>query len=160
MLIHTTSILASPRKKAFFRKVHCRKATILNRKDRSPAKDPGLCHDVTPWTHHNRVPLCQATLSIGPYLLLKVQFQRYFCFPNSSDFKPGAAHRKRGRVRDVYSRVGGNSWKVSSPALMPATTLETDETYRIGPGAGSPPNRRYLFVKRPGQPKDTPARCV
>jgi hypothetical protein len=24
------------------------------------------------------VPLCQATLSIGPYLLLKVQFQRYY----------------------------------------------------------------------------------
>jgi len=34
------------------------------------------CHDVTPWTKFNRVPLCQATLSIGPYLLPKVQFQR------------------------------------------------------------------------------------
>ena len=39
---------------------------------------PDHGHDVTPWTHLNRVPLCQATLSIGLYLLLKVQFQRYF----------------------------------------------------------------------------------
>jgi hypothetical protein len=37
-------------------------------------KDPGNGHDATPWTEQNRVPLCQATLSIGPYLLLKVQF--------------------------------------------------------------------------------------
>jgi hypothetical protein len=28
------------------------------------------------------VPLCQATLSIGPYLLLKVQFQRYLYYPD------------------------------------------------------------------------------
>ncbi len=38
-------------------------------------QDPGYSHDVTPWTRYNRVLLCQATLSIGPYLLLKVQFQ-------------------------------------------------------------------------------------
>ncbi len=50
-------------------------------------KDPGLCHDVTPWTHHNRVPLCQATLSIGPYLLLKVQFQHHF-ITQISQLKP------------------------------------------------------------------------
>jgi hypothetical protein len=42
-----------------------------------PPKDPGRCHDATPWTQFNRVPLCQATLSIGPYLLLKVQFHRH-----------------------------------------------------------------------------------
>jgi hypothetical protein len=41
--------------------------------------DPGHCRDVTPRTHLNRMPLCQGTLSIGPYLLLKVQFQHPFC---------------------------------------------------------------------------------
>ena len=53
---------------------------ILGYKKQGPEpldKDFGRRHDVTPWTKNNRVPLCQATLSIGPYLLLKVQFQHY-----------------------------------------------------------------------------------
>ena len=58
------------------------------RKSRSPDKDPGHRHDVTPWTHHNRVPLCQATLSIGPYLLLKVQFQHHFFTQRYPSLKP------------------------------------------------------------------------
>jgi hypothetical protein len=41
----------------------------------APYRGPGRRHDVTPWAHHNRVLLCQATLSIGPYLPLNVQFQ-------------------------------------------------------------------------------------
>ena len=41
----------------------------------APIRGPDHRHDLTPWAHHNRVLLCQATLSIGPYLLLKVQFQ-------------------------------------------------------------------------------------
>ncbi len=108
-----------------------------------------LCHDATPWTHYNRVPLCQATLSIGPYLLLKVQFQRFASFPDMSDFKPGAAHQKprwhpterEAGLRDIYCRADENSWEVSSPALMPATTLETGETHRTGPRAGSAPRQ-------------------
>jgi hypothetical protein len=51
-------------------------------------RDPGHCHDVKPWTHLNRVLLCQATLSIGPYLLLKVQFQHHFCSPNLLSLNP------------------------------------------------------------------------
>ena len=43
----------------------------------APDQDPGRRHDATPWARHNRALLCQATLSIGPYLLLKVQFQRF-----------------------------------------------------------------------------------
>jgi hypothetical protein len=50
--------------------------------------DPGHRHDVTPWTHCNRVPLCQATLSIGPYLLLKVQFQRCLFYPDVPALNP------------------------------------------------------------------------
>src|ERR671916_3210391 len=49
---------------------------------------PGHCHDATPWTQLNRVPLCQATLSIGPYLLLKVQFQHYFVSRTSLALNP------------------------------------------------------------------------
>src|SRR5215213_3433299 len=45
-------------------------------------EDPAHRHDATPWTQHNRVALCQATLSIGPYLLLKVQFQRRLFYPD------------------------------------------------------------------------------
>src|SRR5918995_5964980 len=45
-------------------------------------EDSGHRHDATPWTQHNRVALCQATLSIGPYLLLKVQFQRRLFYPD------------------------------------------------------------------------------
>jgi hypothetical protein len=48
------------------------------------------------------------------------------------------------------------SWKVSSPALMPATSLATGETYRTGPRADSPPNRRYLFAQRAGTPEGCP----
>jgi hypothetical protein len=140
-----------------------RKRESLQPEKAGAPKGSGLCHDATPWTQLNRVPLCQATLSIGPYLLLKVQFQRYFSFPNSPDSKPGVAHQKlRGYPtereagpRDVYSRVYEKSWKVSSPALMPATSLATGDTYRTGPRADSPPNRRYHFAQRAG----TPERC-
>jgi hypothetical protein len=31
----------------------------------------GPCHDVTPWSSKKQSALCQATLSIGPYLLLE-----------------------------------------------------------------------------------------
>ena len=51
-------------------------------------KDSGHGHDVTPWTQHNRVALCQATLSIGPYLLLKVQFQHFLFYPHVPGFNP------------------------------------------------------------------------
>jgi hypothetical protein len=34
------------------------------------------------------VSLCQATLSIGPYLLLKVQFQHHNCSKEVPGFKP------------------------------------------------------------------------
>jgi hypothetical protein len=33
---------------------------------------------VAPWTLHNRASACQATLSMGPYLLLKVRVQHRF----------------------------------------------------------------------------------
>ena len=42
---------------------------------------PGPCHNITPWTHYNRVLLCQATLSIGPYLLLSRYSPNTFLFP-------------------------------------------------------------------------------
>jgi hypothetical protein len=48
------------------------------------------------------------------------------------------------------------SWKVSSPALMPATSLATGDTYRTGPRADSPPNRRYHFAQRAGTPEGCP----
>ena len=40
----------------------------------TPRRIPSHYHDATPWTQLTRVPLCQITLSLGPYLLLKVQF--------------------------------------------------------------------------------------
>src|SRR5215208_8413919 len=49
---------------------------------------PARRHDVTPWTHHNRVPLCQATLSIGPYLLLKGTVPTPYLYPRVLAYKP------------------------------------------------------------------------
>jgi len=37
----------------------------------------GPCHDFKPWTTNNRVLLCQATLSIGLYLLLEGAFRQH-----------------------------------------------------------------------------------
>jgi hypothetical protein len=63
--------------------------------------DPGHRHDVTPWTHCNRVPLCQATLSIGPYLLLKVQFQRRLFYPDVPALNPQGPGPRRIPARSV-----------------------------------------------------------
>ena len=49
----------------------------LGQRSRLPkVRFAGPCHDVKPWTKSNRVALCQATLSIGLYLLLEGAFRR------------------------------------------------------------------------------------
>ena len=62
-----------------------RYVVLCTKKPEPPTKTPAYRHDATPWTRHNRALLCQATLSIGPYLLLKVQFQHYFSTPHMPD---------------------------------------------------------------------------
>ena len=56
-------------------------------KGRETRRIPGLCHDATPWTHQNKVPLCQATLSIGPYLLLSRYSSNTVLFPEHPRLK-------------------------------------------------------------------------
>jgi hypothetical protein len=45
-------------------------------------------HDVTPWTKINRALLCQATLSIGPYLLREGSVPTMFLYPRPLEDKP------------------------------------------------------------------------
>jgi hypothetical protein len=88
----------------------------------APIRGPGLCHDVTPWAHHNRVLLCQATLSIGPYLLLKVQFQHRLFTPHMPAFKRekvGAPIRDPGPVIGVVS-AAPLVWGAPSPVTAGA----------------------------------------
>src|SRR5215204_781019 len=84
---------------------------LLASKEAGAPKDLGLCHDVTPWTHHNRVSLCQATLSIGPYLLLKVQFQHHF-ITQISQLKPRWAKTWGSTKRAGTTEDKGKLWLI------------------------------------------------
>jgi hypothetical protein len=60
----------------------------------TPEETPALPRLVKPWTRFDTVPLCQATLSIGLYLLLEVQFQHLYCSPYVSGFKPDCLYSR------------------------------------------------------------------
>ena len=77
------------------------------RSERAALRFTGPCHDVTPWSTNNRVTLCQATLSIGLYLLLEGAVPTTLLYPSSQTINLvlvttlacWLSKRKRGVVR-------------------------------------------------------------